>query len=105
MASYIEGAAREKSLFVMISVGAVILNRVSSPLYSSSVTTNGDALMIMPEIPSDMALFAAAEAISGYDPTGGALRFYSSDQTGEGMYGTVTLRIDGFIFEKQAFSR
>lgn len=74
LAVYIEGATGGLDLSAMSAVGAVIVNRCASDRYPDTVISNGAALGIMPSpTPSDMAMYAAKLAISGFDPTGGAV--------------------------------
>lgn len=78
LASYIEGAAGGLPLSVMSGVGAVFVNRWKSDRYPDSVALNGASLGVLPSpTPSDMAKYAARLALSGFDPTDGAVYFYS----------------------------
>ncbi len=80
LAAYIEGAAGGLSLSAMSGVGAVLLNRCVSPHFPDSIVANGAALGVLPSTSvSDMAKYAAALALSGLDPTAGALYFYGAD--------------------------
>lgn len=80
LAAYIEGAAGDLPLSVMSGVGAVLVNRCKSDLYPDSIVENGAALGVFPSAsPSDMAKYTATLALSGFDPTNGAVYFYPVD--------------------------
>ncbi len=80
LAAYIEGAAGDLPLSIMSAVGAVLVNRCKSDRYPDSIVENGAALGVFPSpSPSAMAKYAASLAISDFDPTNGAVYFYSVD--------------------------
>ncbi|MCL6615291.1 MAG: cell wall hydrolase, partial [Firmicutes bacterium] len=73
-----------------VGVGAVVMNRVESPLFPNTIAgviyephafesvSNG---LIWSQPPSNSATLAAVNAISGWDPTGGALFFFNPAKT------------------------
>ncbi|MGQ9778394.1 MAG: cell wall hydrolase [Bacillota bacterium] len=73
-----------------VAVGAVVMNRVESPLFPNTIAgviyepyafesvSNG---LIWSQPPSNSARLAAVNAISGWDPTGGALFFFNPAKT------------------------
>ncbi|MGQ9825424.1 MAG: cell wall hydrolase [Desulfotomaculales bacterium] len=85
MARVIEGEAADEPYTGKVAVGAVIVNRLNSPGFPKTIpgvvyepdafeaVTNGQYLRpLMPE-----AIRAAQEALSGNDPTGGALYYWN----------------------------
>ena len=85
LARAIENAARGESYTVMVSLGAVLINRLTSESYPSSLAAViCDAEIDISECePSSRALRAAADASGGFDPTGGALHFKYGEYEGE----------------------
>ena len=82
LAAYIEGTGEKLDLASMTAVGAVIVNRCSTDRFPDSVTSNGAALGIIPSpSPSEMAIYAARLAASGFDPTGGAVYMFSRSES------------------------
>ncbi|MBO8129115.1 MAG: cell wall hydrolase [Peptococcaceae bacterium] len=89
LAKIIHAEARGESFAGQVAVGAVILNRLASPYFPSSLrdvifekTNNvyqfspvGDGTINLP--PDEKAIKAAMNALMGHDPTGGALFFYN----------------------------
>ena len=85
LARVIEGEAADEPYVGKVAVAAVILNRVQSGVFPTSLAgvvyqpnafesvTNGQFNRPV----SDEALRAAQQAISGWDPTGGALFFWN----------------------------
>ena len=81
--------ARGEPFEGQVAVGAVVLNRVQSPHFPDSVAEvlaqPGQFGFSMAEIlaatPGPVAYEAAARALAGEDPTGGALFFYNPDKT------------------------
>ncbi|MGE5598589.1 MAG: cell wall hydrolase [Bacteroidota bacterium] len=73
-----------------VAVGAVVLNRVESPLFPNTIAgviyepdafesvSNG---LIWSQPPSNTARQAAQNAVSGWDPSGGALFFFNPAKT------------------------
>ena len=90
LARAIENAARGESYTVMVSLGAVLINRVISESYPSSLAAViSDAGIDMSRCePSSRALRAAADALLGFDPTGGALHYKVGEYDGEVALGT-----------------
>lgn len=85
LARVIEGEAADESLQGKIAVGAVILNRTKSAAFPRTISgvifqehafesiTNGQAYRPL----TQESIKAAQMALSGYDPTGGALFFWN----------------------------
>lgn len=85
LARVIEGEAADEPLLGKVAVGAVILNRTKSASFPRSISgvifqdsafesiSNGQAYRSL----SQEALEAAQMAMSGYDPTGGAIFFWN----------------------------
>lgn len=91
LARLINGEARGEPYEGQVAVGAVILNRVKSPKFPSTIPSviyqNGqftcvrDGQFNVP-IDEDSTVYkAAAEAMNGSDPTNGALYFYNPSKT------------------------
>ena len=93
MARLIQAEAASEPYKAKLAVGAVVLNRVNSSLFPNSITmvinqvTNG-TYQFTPVLNGSInrpagaeAARAAQEALSGADPTGGALFFFSSGVT------------------------
>jgi spore germination cell wall hydrolase CwlJ-like protein len=80
LASATEAVAGAESYTVMLSVASVLLNRLESDAYPVSLAAviSDAGIDISSAVPSERALQAARDAIGGFDPTGGALR-YSRD--------------------------
>jgi len=86
IAKMIYAEARGESLEGQVAVGAVILNRMKSGIFPDTVSgviyqkdafesvSNGEFFNHDPDL---MAFKAADAAISGWDPTGGALYFFN----------------------------
>lgn len=89
LAKVISAEARAEPYIGQVAVGAVILNRVESPLFPDTVTGvvyQPDAFTCMtdgninqPVVES--AYRAAQDALNGVDPTGGALYYYNPAKT------------------------
>ncbi len=85
----IYGEARGEPYVGQVAVGAVVMNRLASPLYPNTITGvifqpgAFDAVIDgqMFQAPDRTALNAARDAISGWDPTGGALFYYNPAKT------------------------
>ncbi|MDI6907450.1 MAG: cell wall hydrolase [Thermoanaerobacterales bacterium] len=89
LARAIHAEARGESFTGKVAVGAVILNRVASPFFPKSLqeviferthqvyqfSPVADGSIHLP--PDEEAIRAALAALSGQDPTGGALFFYN----------------------------
>ena len=93
MARLIQAEAASEPYTAKVAVGAVVLNRVDSSLFPNSIrlvinqVTNG-TYQFTPVLNGSInrpagadAVRAAQEALSGADPTGGALFFFSSGVT------------------------
>lgn len=85
LARLIYGEARGEAYMGQVAVGAVVLNRVASPLFPNTVSgviyqagafdAVRDGQIDMS--PNDTALRAANDAMNGWDPTGGCLYYYN----------------------------
>ena len=85
LARIIYGEARGEPYTGQVAVGAVILNRVASPLFPNTVSgviyqagafdavSDGQINLT----PNDTAKRAARDALNGWDPTGGCLYYYN----------------------------
>lgn len=86
--------ARGESLQGQIAVGAVILNRVNSPLFPNSVKevlfqisngyyqfTPAQTGALNNATPTQQNIDAALRALNGEDPTNGSLYFYNPSKT------------------------
>ncbi len=91
LARLIHAEARGESFEGQVAVGAVILNRISSPYFPKTIPEvimqkNNRVYQFSPVEdgsinlePDEKAFKAAEQALSGKDPTGGALFFYNPD--------------------------
>lgn len=88
LARIIHGEARGESMKGKIAVGAVVKNRVHSEKFADNILdvilTNNQFSSLYDgqaynHFPSDECILAARFALTGYDPTGGALFFYNPD--------------------------
>lgn len=96
LAAYIEGGPADE-LYGMIAVGATIINRIRSDDFTDSLSANASSLGIFPSpSPSEMALYASRLALSGEDPTHGAVRIMRGVTDGE----NVTLVTCGLSFSR-----
>lgn len=85
LAHVIAGEARGEPYLGKVGVGAVVMNRVKSPLFPNTIagvvyqgwafTSVYDGQINMP--PDRESYLAAQDALSGWDPTFGALYFYN----------------------------
>ncbi|MGB9679052.1 MAG: spore cortex-lytic enzyme [Thermoanaerobacteraceae bacterium] len=86
LAMLINGEARGEPFVGKVAVGAVVMNRVRDPRFPKTIagvifqpgafSAVDDGQMWLP--PSSESLKAARDAISGWDPTGGALYYYNA---------------------------
>ncbi|MEG3072433.1 MAG: LysM peptidoglycan-binding domain-containing protein [Peptococcaceae bacterium] len=116
LARLIYAEARGESFLGQVAVGAVTLNRLISQEFPNTLTkviyqkTNnvyqfspiGDGSINME--PDDQAMFAAQRALSGEDPTGGALFFYNPDISKDEWIRTLPVinRIGNHVFATSA---
>ncbi len=85
LARLIHAEARGESFEGQVAVGAVVVNRVKSDLFPNSITEviyqTGQFTPVeqgvLPKIPQKSAVEAAEKALTGQDPTHGALFFYN----------------------------
>ncbi|MFC4101843.1 cell wall hydrolase [Paenibacillus xanthanilyticus] len=108
MARVIYGEARGESYTGQVAVGAVIMNRLQSPLFPNTITgvimepyaftavADGQYWLL----PNQTAFTAARAAVKGYDPTRGALFYYNPvTATSTFMHErTVTTKIGRHLF-------
>lgn len=112
LARLIHAEARGESFEGQVAVGAVILNRLSSPQFPKTISDVifqkssrvyqfspvGDGSINLE--PDEKAVQAAVQALSGKDPTGGALFFYNPDISADQWIRTlpVMIRIGNHVF-------
>jgi len=112
LARLIHAEARGESFEGQVAVGAVILNRLASPNFPKSIpeivyqrshkvyqfSPVGDGSINLK--PDESAVQAAVQALSGRDPTGGALFFYNPDISKDQWIRTlpVVTRIGNHVF-------
>ncbi|MGH4123955.1 MAG: cell wall hydrolase [Clostridium sp.] len=95
LARLINAEAGGESYDTMLSVGAVVVNRVQSPKFPSNISgvineKNNSYYQFTPvmngminKVPTDIAIKAAYESLKGSDPTNGALYFFENTVTNE----------------------
>lgn len=112
LARLIHAEARGESFEGQVAVGAVILNRLDSPHFPKTIhdvvfqrnkrvyqfSPVGDGSINLE--PNEKAVQAALQAISGIDPSRGALFFYNPDISGDKWIRTlpVITRIGNHVF-------
>lgn len=91
LAQLISAEARGEPYSGQVAVGAVVINRTQHPSFPDTIyevcfqpgafacVDNG----MINNIPSQSCVKAAEEALSGYDPTGGAVYFYNPKLTSD----------------------
>lgn len=90
LARLINAEARGESYSGQVAVGAVIMNRVKSPLFPNTIagviyspgqfSSVADGQINLP-VEDESIIMAAQDAINGADPTSGALYFYNPSKT------------------------
>ncbi len=112
LARIIHAEARGESFEGKVAVGAVILNRINSPHFPKTIPDvilqkNNRVYQFSPVgdgsfnlEPDEPSLEAAKQALSGKDPTGGALFFYNPDISADQWIRTlpVVTRIGNHVF-------
>ncbi len=114
LAKLIYAEARGESFEGQVAVGAVIMNRLASPYFPKTInevvfqkshrvyqfSPVGDGSINLE--PDENAFEAAAQALSGKDPTGGALFFYNPDISKDQWIRTlpVVTRIGNHVFAR-----
>ena len=102
LARAIEAQAEGKPYAVRVAFGAVILNRVRSGGFGSSVSAVLSGAGIYPADgveASDRSVRAAKEALAGTDPTFGALFILSDSDPALPQYeDRIRVKIDGLVF-------
>lgn len=91
LARLINAEARGESYSGQVAVGAVIMNRVKSPLFPNTIagviyspgqfSSVADGQINLPIEEDSTVYMAAQDAINGVDPTSGALYFYNPSKT------------------------
>lgn len=91
LARLINAEARGESYSGQVAVGAVIMNRVKSPLFPNTIagviyspgqfSSVTDGQINLPIEEDSSVYMAAQDAINGVDPTSGALYFYNPSKT------------------------
>lgn len=108
LARIISAESRGEEYIGQVAVGAVVLNRVESPLFPDTLAgviyqpgaftaiTDGQ----FNEPTSQQSIRAAQDSINGQDPTGGALYYYNPDKTNDKWIRTrpVITRIGKHLF-------
>jgi len=108
LARLINGEARGEPYIGQVAVGAVVLNRVKSSLFPNTISAvifQAGAFTAVQDgqiwlNPTDSALKAAADALGGWDPTGGALYYYNPATATNNWIRTRTIvaRIGNHVF-------
>ena len=113
LARLIEAEASGESYNAKVAVGAVVVNRVQSKDWASSINDviyekYGEYYQFTPvqngmikKAASDASIKAAKEALTGSDPSKGAIYYYDNSSTNSWIRSkTVTARIGKLIFAK-----
>lgn len=87
MAKIIYSEARGEPYIGQVAVGAVVMNRIRSPLFPDNIKDvifQAGAFTAVDDgqywlTPNETAYRAALDAVRGWDPTGGALFYYNPD--------------------------
>jgi N-acetylmuramoyl-L-alanine amidase len=112
LARLIHAEARGESFEGQVAVGAVILNRLDSPYFPKTITEivfqkNNRVYQFSPVgdgsinlEPDEKSIQAALQALSGKDPTKGALFFYNPEISGDKWIKTlpVITKIGNHVF-------
>lgn len=104
LAQCIHGEARGESYIGKVAVGAVIMNRVKSPLFPNTIagvifqpgafTAVTDGQMFQP--PDSSSMKAAQDALNGWDPSGGAIYYYNpAKTTSQWIYSRPVIKVIG----------
>ncbi len=110
LAQLISGEARGEPYIGQVAVGAVVLNRVEHPSFPNTIpgvifqpgafTAVLDGQMFRQ--PNSTSIRAAVDALSGWDPTGGALYYYNPRRTtNRWIWGRPVIKVIG----KHRFAR
>lgn len=107
LARLVHAEARGNGTEAMAACGAVVINRMNSPLFKGDTleeiiyAPNQFAVVDDGQInltPNENAYKAAKMALSGYDPTNGSLYFTDDSIRLNSSYATPSISIDGMQF-------
>jgi N-acetylmuramoyl-L-alanine amidase len=110
MARIIYSEARGESYTGQVAVGAVVMNRIRSPLFPDNIADvifQAGAFTAVDDgqywlKPNKTAYLAAWDAVRGWDPTGGAFYYFNPDTATSAWIWTrkQTVKIGNHIFAK-----
>ncbi|HHT62535.1 MAG: LysM peptidoglycan-binding domain-containing protein [Bacillota bacterium] len=111
LARLINGEARGESYTGQVAVGAVVLNRVDSPLFPNTISgviyqPNEFSVVNDGQInltPSQTAIKAAEDAMNGWDPSNGALYYWNPAKSPNNKFlnsRPIVARIGNHVFAK-----
>lgn len=104
LARIISAEGRGESYIGQVAIGAVICNRIEHPSFpdtlSGVIYQNGAFTALVDgqfnEPISDSAYSAARDALSGWDPSGGAIYYYNPDKTSNSfIYSRPVIKVIG----------
>ncbi len=104
LARIISAEGRGESYVGQVAIGAVICNRIEHPSFPDTlqgvIYQNGAFTAIIDgqfnEPVSESAYYAARDALSGWDPTGGCIYYFNPDKTGdEYMHSREVVKVIG----------
>ncbi|KJS68448.1 MAG: cell wall hydrolase [Peptococcaceae bacterium BICA1-7] len=111
LARLITAEADSESYVAKVAVGAVVLNRVKSPLFPNTIAkvinqANGGVYQFVPVKNGSInrpakpdSIQAAKEALNGSDPSGGALYFFETRVSSPFLQSLpVSVKLDSFTF-------
>lgn len=104
LARIISAEGRGETYIGQVAIGAVICNRIEHPSFPDSLSgviyQNGAFTALVDgqfnEPISDSAYSAARDALSGWDPSGGAIYYYNPDKTSNSfIYSRPVIKVIG----------
>lgn len=104
LARIISAEGRGESYVGQVAIGAVICNRIEHPSFPDTlqgvIYQNGEFTAITDgqfnEPISESAYYAARDALSGWDPTGGCVYYFNPDKTGDSyMHSKEVIKVIG----------
>lgn len=104
LARIISAEGRGESYVGQVAIGAVICNRIEHPSFPDTlqgvIYQNGEFTAIVDgqfnEPVAESAYYAARDALSGWDPTGGCVYYFNPDKTGdEYMHSKEVVKVIG----------